>query len=314
MAYEPVNTPVLSLTSSVRSRSLLAAARVQYAVTALLLRRQSSVARRTDAPARSPCRWRRRACRGAWCRCAAHPRRPCAGTRSAAAPRATRHSPPARPMKKSTSAPVLRPIQSLCSFLMLSGQLSRCQIVFQSIRVGRDAQHPLAQRPPLDRVTAPLALAVDHLLVGQHRAQGRAPVDQRFGLIGQTMLVLIASHGRRALPRPPPRESAAPQSGGPAFCCGSNHVSNSTRKIHWVHRTYVDVRRGQLPIPVVAESQHLQLPPERGDVALGRFARRRVRADRMFLGRQTRTRRSRSDAARSCPACVRSGHTMSVAV
>ena len=35
--------------------------------------------------------------------------------------------------------------------------------------------------------------------LAKHRTQGGAPIDQRFGLIGQTMFVLITSHGGRAL-------------------------------------------------------------------------------------------------------------------
>ena len=50
----------------------------------------------------------------------------------------------------------------------------------QPVGIGGDAQHPLPQRLRDDRVVAALAPAVDDFLVGQHRAQRRAPVDRRF--------------------------------------------------------------------------------------------------------------------------------------
>ena len=49
-------------------------------------------------------------------------------------------------MKKSTSAPVLRPIQLRCSVLMLVGPIDLLEIVFQPVGIGRDPQHPLPQR------------------------------------------------------------------------------------------------------------------------------------------------------------------------
>jgi hypothetical protein len=50
---------------------------------------------------------------------------------------------------------------------------------------------PDSQARPRDthhRVSAALALAVDHLLIGQHRAQRRAPVDGDLRLVGQPLL------------------------------------------------------------------------------------------------------------------------------
>ena len=74
------------------------------------------------------------------------------------------------------------------------GPVQFVQIPLEPVGIGRDPQHPLAQRQPLDRVAPPFALAVFHFFIGQHRPQRRAPVDQRVGLIGQTVFILIPPH------------------------------------------------------------------------------------------------------------------------
>ena len=53
-----------------------------------------------------------------------------------------------------------------------------------------DAQHPLPQRPAVHRVVADRAAALGgHLLVGQHGAQPRAPVDDLLRQVGQPVRV-----------------------------------------------------------------------------------------------------------------------------
>ena len=59
------------------------------------------------------------------------------------------------------------------------------EVVDQPLGVGRDPQHPLGQRHAHDRIPAALALAVDHLFIGQHGTQLGAPVDGDQGPVGE---------------------------------------------------------------------------------------------------------------------------------
>ena len=69
------------------------------------------------------------------------------------------------------------------------------ELLLQSIGVGGDPQHPLAQRDADDRMAAALAHPPDHLLVGEHRAQGRAPVDRRLRLVGEAVEIAVGGDG-----------------------------------------------------------------------------------------------------------------------
>ena len=72
---------------------------------------------------------------------------------------------------------LLRPIQKL-------------QVVEQAIRVGGDAHHPLAQALAEDREIAALRTPIGgDFLVGQHRAQARAPVDHGVGEVDEAELI-----------------------------------------------------------------------------------------------------------------------------
>ena len=72
---------------------------------------------------------------------------------------------------------LLRPIQHI-------------QIVEQPVGVRGDAHHPLPQPFPEHREVAPVTAAVGgDLLVGQHGAQSRAPVDHRVGPVDQPIRV-----------------------------------------------------------------------------------------------------------------------------
>src|SRR5690606_2624450 len=53
----------------------------------------------------------------------------------------------------------------------------------ERVRIGRDLQHPLAERPAHAREAADLGLAVDHLLVRERRAELRAPPDRQLLLV-----------------------------------------------------------------------------------------------------------------------------------
>ena len=53
------------------------------------------------------------------------------------------------------------------------------EFTVEAVGVGRDPEHPLAHGPLLDGVPPDLAPPVDHLLVGEHGPQRRAPVHRR---------------------------------------------------------------------------------------------------------------------------------------
>ena len=74
-----------------------------------------------------------------------------------------------------------------------------------------DTQHPLPQRPAVHRVVADRAAAlVGHLLIGQHGAQARAPVDDLLRQVGQPMRVhgVGLLGGRQLSPRAAVRNGA----------------------------------------------------------------------------------------------------------
>ena len=178
-------------------------------------------------------------------------------------------SAPAAPMKKSTSAPVLRPIQFRCSVLMPFGPVEPFEVVLQPVGVGGDPQHPLPQRHADDGMAAAFALAVDHFFVGQHRAQRRAPVHRRVEL-DRPGDARPDSGGRRLRPAACTSAGIGSSAIGRPFCCSaSNQVSKSTQEDPLRPAEVLDVGRGQLAVPVVAEAEHLELPAERGDVLLG---------------------------------------------
>ena len=113
------------------------------------------------------------------------------------------------------------------------GQL--VEVSLQSVRVRGDPQHPLPQRNPLHRVPAPLAPPVDDFLVRQDRTQRGAPIHQGFGLVGQTMFVLVAAHGRRTLPGDLVRDGKFGDRSAPLLL-GVEPGVKRTRKIHCVQR------------------------------------------------------------------------------
>ena len=66
------------------------------------------------------------------------------------------------------------------------GPVQPVEVVEQAVGVGGDAHHPLAHVALEHREVAAVAAAVGgDLLVGQHRAQARAPVHRRVGDVGQ---------------------------------------------------------------------------------------------------------------------------------
>src|SRR5205823_6041675 len=101
-------------------------------------------------------------------------------------------------------------------FLERMGPINRVEVVEQAPRVGGDAEHPLAHRLADDREIAYLAPAIDDFLVGEHRAEGFAPPDGRFGNVSKTLGITVSTafgletgidcrhdRCRRPLTRPP---------------------------------------------------------------------------------------------------------------
>ena len=119
---------------------------------------------------------------------------------------------------------------------------------------------------------AALAQPADDLLVGQHGAQGRAPIDRGLDLVGQAMLVAIALDGLGPLLG----DFVGDRQFGdrPAFLLlgvepgVEEHQEDELRPAEIAH-----VGGGQFAVPVVAEAEHLQLAAEVADVALGRGPR-----------------------------------------
>ena len=72
--------------------------------------------------------------------------------------------------------------------LDLLGPVEGIQIVQETVRILRDAQHPLAEVLLGHLGTAALAAAVHDLFVGQAGLAGRAPVDREFLLVGKAFL------------------------------------------------------------------------------------------------------------------------------
>ena len=131
---------------------------------------------------------------------------------------------------------VLRPIK-----LIEPGQ--------EPLSVGGDAQHPLTHRLADHLIAAALALAVYHLLIGQHRAQRRAPVDWHVSQVRQATVVELEEDPLR-----------------PAV-------------VGWITGR-------DLPGPVVRKTQGLDLTAESGNVASGRHPRVSPGLNGVLLGWQ----------------------------
>src|SRR5687767_7352767 len=71
------------------------------------------------------------------------------------------------------------PIALLLSRL---GPIESLEVVGEPVGVLGDAELPLPKRPAFDREAADLALAVDDLFVGEHRAEPGAPIHWDFSL------------------------------------------------------------------------------------------------------------------------------------
>ena len=79
------------------------------------------------------------------------------------------------------------------------GPVESFQFAFQPIGIRGDPQHPLPQRQSYHGMAAAFAHAADDFLVGQHCAEGGAPVHRRLRLIGQPVRIAVALHRDRSL-------------------------------------------------------------------------------------------------------------------
>jgi len=66
--------------------------------------------------------------------------------------------------------------------------VDRLEVVQQAVRVVGDLEEPLLELADLHFAAAALAVAVDHLLVGEHGLVDRAPVHRRLLAVGETLL------------------------------------------------------------------------------------------------------------------------------
>ena len=127
--------------------------------------------------------------------------------------------------------------------------LQQLHVVQQALGVVGDLEVPLRQDAALDQRAAALAVAVDDLLVGEHRLVDRAPVDGRLVLVGQAALEQLQEDPLR-----------------PAVVLG--------------------LGGRQLARPVDRPAHALHLLADRGDVLVRDVARVPALADRGVLGRQ----------------------------
>ncbi len=175
----------------------------------------------------------------------------------------------------------------LLQLLDPSGPVQIVEPLEQTFGIGGDPQHPLPQRDPLHRMATAFALAVDHLFIGEHRSQRRTPVDQGVVLVCQTLRVLIPRHRVFALQRHFRRDRQLgdrPAELGLRIKPGVvQHQENPLCPANVIF-----IGRRDRAVPVVAETEHLELPGERLDVAISLHAGVFAGADRVLFGRQSK--------------------------
>ena len=182
------------------------------------------------------------------------------------------------------------------------GPVQPVQVVEQPVGVGGDPHHPLGQRTPEHREVAPLGAPVGgDLLVGQHRAQARAPVDRRLVQVGQPVrvddqppadLVQLGPRpaqrvgARRGLPRAGVQLGDQlldrPRLAGPLVEPGAEDLQEDPLGPLVVAR----VDRGEAAAVVVVDAQPAQLRADRRDVGLGGDPRVLPGLDGVLLGGQ----------------------------
>jgi hypothetical protein len=177
------------------------------------------------------------------------------------------------------------------------GPVQLLQVVQQPVGVGGDAHVPLAQLGLEDREVAALGAAFGgDLLVGQHGAQTRAPVDRRVGGVGQPVLAqdLGLLDGVQLAP------GAAAGDGTLTGLEPGDQLGDRAGLLRLVvvpgvedlqedplgPLVVVRVDRGERPALVVAQTQPAQLGLHVLDVGLGGHARVRAGLHGVLLGGQ----------------------------
>ena len=154
------------------------------------------------------------------------------------------------------------------------------EVLQQAVGVGGDPHHPLLERALEHLVVASLGPSlVGDFLVGQHRAQRRAPVDRRVGHVGQAVPVHELSLLGLAEITPGPAVGCAPRSGGelvdqrrdragPAGL-GIQPRVEDLQEYPLGPAVVVDVGGGHAPPLVMAETEPIELAAHVVDVGLG---------------------------------------------
>ena len=124
---------------------------------------------------------------------------------------------------------------------VLGPGLEQVEVGEQAVGVVGDPEEPLLEVARLDQRAAALAVAVDHLLVGEHGLVDRAPLHRRLGAVGEAAL-----------------EQAQEDPLGPAVVGG--------------------LVAGDLARPVDRDAPGAELLAVGGDRGLGRLARRARRS------------------------------------
>ena len=172
-----------------------------------------------------------------------------------------------------------------------AGPVDVFEVVEQAFRIGRDPQHPLGERHADDGEPAALALAVDHFFIGEDGAELRAPVDRDQGPVGQPPRIAIGVGivgagrdgklgDRPALPLPRAAMPVGPLEVG--VVPGVMDLQEDPLRPPVI----AGVGRIDLAIPVIRESQRLDLAAEGIDVGLGGDPGMRIGQDGILLGGQ----------------------------
>src|SRR5262245_27714000 len=143
----------------------------------------------------------------------------------------------------------------------------------QSLRISSDAQHPLPHGPSDNREPANFAFSIYNLLVGQNRAQLRTPVDRNISYISEPDIVGICSAIARNRFR--------------AGCLRVEPGIVDLQENPLCPFVISRVRRVDLPLPIVRETNPLQLALKFSDVFTRGDCRMLASLDRVLLRGQT---------------------------
>ena len=146
------------------------------------------------------------------------------------------------------------------------------KFINQSLRVSGNAQHPLPHRPPDDWKSADFAFAINHFFVRQNGAKLRTPVHQHIGNVSEANFIRILA--AISLDRlGPVRFRIEPRI--------INLEKDPLRPFEVTRIGGVD-----FTVPIIGETDPLQLRFEFRDVLAGGDGRMLAALDRVLLGRQ----------------------------